>query len=397
MPRVLQIINRLNIGGPTYIAAYLTAYLDDEFETKLVAGMKDDSEESSDFIVREMGIEPVFIEHMHREINFTNDREAYRQIAQIIREFKPDIVHTHAAKAGTLGRLAAWRNKVPVILHTFHGHVFHSYFGPVKTRLFIYIERFLARISSGIIAISEEQKRELADVFTICAPDKVFVVPLGIDLGRFFERMDEKRASFRKTYHLADDTLAVGMIGRIVPVKNHTLFLQSWKKVLEQSTVKIHAFMIGDGEDREKIELLCTELGLIYNVGEENKLGATVTFTSWIMDIERGVAGMDIVALTSLNEGTPVSLIEAQAAGKPIVSTVVGGIANIVIPGKTALLSDSNDVEGFTTNLLALVSDPALRAGMQVEGPDFAQSKFGYQRLVKDTQVLYKELLKSKR
>jgi glycosyltransferase involved in cell wall biosynthesis len=187
------------------------------------------------------------------------------------------------------------------------------------------------------------------------------------------------------------------MIGRIVPVKNHTLFLQSWKKVLEQSTVKIHAFMIGDGEDREKIELLCTELGLIYNVGEENKLGATVTFTSWIMDIERGVAGMDIVALTSLNEGTPVSLIEAQAAGKPIVSTVVGGIANIVIPGKTALLSDSNDVEGFTTNLLALVSDPALRAGMQVEGPDFAQSKFGYQRLVKDTQVLYKELLKSKR
>ncbi len=396
MPRVLQIINRLNIGGPTYIAAYLTAYLDDEFETKLVAGMKDDSEESSDFIVREMGIEPVFIEHMHREINFKNDREAYRQIAQIIREFKPDIVHTHAAKAGTLGRLAAWRNKVPVILHTFHGHVFHSYFGPLKTRLFIYVERFLARISSGIIAISEEQKRELAGVFAICKPDKVFVVPLGIDLGRFFERMDEKRASFRKKYHLDDDTLAVGMIGRIVPVKNHRLFLRAWKKVLEQSTVKIHAFMIGDGEDREKMELLCTELRLIYNVGEENKPGATVTFTSWIMDIERGVAGMDIVALTSLNEGTPVSLIEAQAAGKPIVSTLVGGIANIVLPGKTALLAASNDVEGFTTNLLAIVNDPELRAAMQVEGPGFAQSKFGYQRLVKDTQVLYKALLKSK-
>ena len=141
MPKVLRIINRLNLGGPTYNAAYLTAFLGPEYETLLVAGVKDDTEESSEFIIRSLGIEPRYIENMEREINFSKDYHAYKQLDKIIKEFKPDIVHTHAAKAGTLGRIAAWRNKVPVILHTFHGHVFHSYFGPSKTRVFIEIER----------------------------------------------------------------------------------------------------------------------------------------------------------------------------------------------------------------------------------------------------------------
>ena len=182
MPRVLRIINRLNLGGPTYNAAYLTKYLAPEFETMLVAGMKDDSEESSEFIVESMGIEPFYIRSMQRELNFSKDSDAYKQISKIIKEFKPDIVHTHAAKAGTLGRIAAWNNKVPVILHTFHGHVFHSYFSPLKTKVFIGIEKVLASISTGIIAISEEQKIDLCETYKISSAKKTHIVPLGFKL-----------------------------------------------------------------------------------------------------------------------------------------------------------------------------------------------------------------------
>jgi glycosyltransferase involved in cell wall biosynthesis len=395
MPRVLQIINRLNLGGPTFIAGYLSAYMGDEFETQLIAGMKDDSEESSDFIVHNMGIEPVYIKSMKREISLKNDRAAYLEIDAIIKKFRPDIVHTHAAKAGTLGRLAAWRNNVPVALHTFHGHVFHGYFSPTKTRIFLEIERFLASKTAGIIAISEEQKRELVQDYSVTSNEKAFVIPLGLDLSKFSTDMDFKRKQFRDKYLMDDDTIAIGIIGRVVPIKNHQLFIDALKLVLEKTSKKIHAFIIGDGEDMQKTQQYCIDNQLTFNTPETNNPQAHLTFTSWILDIDRAVSGMDIIALTSLNEGTPVSLMEAQAAGKSIVSTNVGGIKDIVIEGETALLSTSENVEKFAENLLLLIENNELRQSMQNKGIKYAMEKFSYQRLISDTQNLYKQLLSS--
>ncbi|CAN5517634.1 glycosyltransferase family 4 protein [soil metagenome] len=396
MPRVLRIINRLNLGGPTYNAANLTAHLAPEFETVLMAGMKDDSEESSEFILEKAGIQPVYISNMKREIDVWNDREAYRQIVKFIRDFKPDIVHTHAAKAGTLGRIAAWRNKVPIVVHTFHGHVFHSYFSPTKTRVFLEIERMLAKISTGIIAISDDQKNDLGNIYKVCAPDKIKVIPLGFELERFSEAKLEKRKAFRAQYHLEEDTLAIGIIGRLVPVKNHALFIQAWKNVHASYPGKSHAFIIGDGEERQHLEALCTSAGINFETPEKEHPSAELTFTSWIHDIDRAMAGLDIIALTSFNEGTPVSLIEAQASGKAIVTTQVGGIGNAVIPGTTALLSPSGDVNAFSKNLSALMNNPELRGKMQESGPSFAVKKFGYERLIKDMREYYLDLLKIK-
>ena len=397
MPRVLQIINRLNLGGPTFIAGYLTAYLGEGYETMLLAGQKDDSEESSEFIVRNMGITPRYINNMRREINWKDDRIAYKEIDAIIKEFKPDIVHTHAAKAGTLGRLAAINNNVPVILHTFHGHVFEGYFGKLKTAVFLNIERYLAWKSSGIIAISNVQKNELSHKFKVAPDKKSFVIPLGIDLDKFQTNQGEKRTAFRAKYHMTDDTIAVGIIGRIVPIKNHQLFLDCWKEVLSKTTKKVHAFIIGDGEDRDVIFDYCKKSELGYNTGPEYNEQNTITFTSWIIDIEIAVAGLDIIALTSNNEGTPVSLIEAQAAGKAVVSTNVGGISDIVIEGKTALLSPKENREKFAKNLLELIENESLRSNMAGKSPGYAQDTFGYMKMVEKHRDLYSKLLSQKR
>jgi glycosyltransferase involved in cell wall biosynthesis len=397
MPRVLQIINRLNLGGPTFIAGYLTAYLGEGYETMLLAGQKDDSEESSEFIVRNMGITPRYIKNMRREINWKDDRIAYKEIDAIIKEFKPDVVHTHAAKAGTLGRLAAINNNVPVILHTFHGHVFEGYFGKLKTAVFLNIERYLAWKSSGIIAISNVQKEELSGKFKVAPEKKSFVIPLGIDLEKFQTNQAEKRNAFRKQYQISDDTIAVGIIGRIVPIKNHQLFLDCWKEILSKTTKKVHAFIIGDGEDRDVIFDYCKKLNLSFNTSSEYNDQNIVTFTSWIIDIDKPVAGLDIISLTSNNEGTPVSLIEAQAAGKAVVSTNVGGISDIVIEGETALLSPKENRLEFSKNLLELIENESIRNKMAGSSPSFAEASFGYMKMVENHRQLYSRLLSEKR
>ena len=397
MPRVLRIINRLNLGGPTFNAALLTKHLAPEYETLLVAGTKIDSEESSEFICQQMGINYIKLPEMSREISFSKDRSAYKKIKKIIADFKPDIVHTHAAKAGTLGRLAARSMKVPVIVHTFHGHVFHSYFNPLKTKLFLSIERYLAARSSAIVAISDFQKEELANVFHVCPPEKIKVIPLGFDLSRFWDDMDAKRASFRKQYFLEDDEIAVGVIGRLVPVKNHEMFLKVFHEVTKGTNKKVRGFIIGDGEELRPLLSTCRELNIDATYFPESPRKAALTFTSWMRDAERAMAGLDIVTLTSLNEGTPVSLIEAQAARKPIVSTNVGGIENVVIKNETAFLSESNDVKGFSNQLLSLIEDEALRIKMIQNSRQNVENKFHYSRLVKDVKLLYSQLLQNDR
>lgn len=393
MPKVLRIINRFNLGGPTYNAAYLTRYMCPEFHTLLVGGMKEETEENSEYIIRNLGIVPITIPEMHRSLNPIKDYVALRKLSEIMEDFKPDIVHTHASKAGALGRRAACRMKVPVIIHTFHGHVFDAYFSGIKSQMYQCIERNLAKKSSKIIALSEIQKNDLVNKYKICPEDKVRVIPLGLDLSRFRENMDEKRKQFRNDYLLDDDEIAIGIVGRIVPIKNHNLFLEGIKYVTERSGRKIRAFIIGDGEDKHKIVEKCRTLGLSTVDFTVEQRKALVTFTSWMKDVDCVNAGMDIISLTSFNEGTPVSLIEAQAAGKPVITTSVGGIGNIVIPEKTALLSDINLKGDFQEKLLTLVQDEDMRNNFSSAGWDFVNEKFSYNRLVGDMNKLYYELL----
>ncbi len=392
MPKVLRIINRLNLGGPTYNVAYLSKFMEPEFETLLVAGMKDDTEESSEFIVKQLDLHPVYIPEMYRELHPFRDYKSYYKLRKLIDEFKPDIVHTHAAKAGAVGRLAALHSGVPVICHTFHGHIFHSYFTPLKTRVFLEIERYLGKRTTAIITLSESQKKELTVDYNIAPPEKFAIIPLGFDLAKFTENRELKRKKFRTQYNIADDEIAIGIVGRLVPVKNHELFLQAVKIVAAKTTRKIRAFIIGDGENRQKIEALAMELNLKFD--NDNPFANNIlTFTSWIKEIDESNAAMDIIALTSNNEGTPVSLIEAQASGKPIVSTKVGGIENIVLENRTALLSNPRNLELFAENLLLLVEDDKLRAEMSHQGSDYVLKKFSYNRLCSDMANLYRQLL----
>ncbi|MER3464158.1 MAG: hypothetical protein C4329_06835 [Chitinophagaceae bacterium] len=361
MPRVLRIHNRLIVGGPVLNALYLTKYMQPDFETLLVVGEKEPHEKSAAYLADQLGIQYITISQMGRSINPVNDFSTYRELKKVIKSFKPDVVHTHAAKPGAVGRLAAANSNVPAIVHTYHGHVFHSYFNSLKTNFFINTERFLGTRSDAIIAISEGQKRELVEDFRIAPEQKFRVIQLGFDLNKFQTDQEAKRTKFRSEFGLADDEIAISIIGRLVPVKNHYLFLKALKHVLNHTSKKVKAFIIGDGDTRADLENVANEVGIKFSTQNDASHPHPLVFTSWRSDVDFINAGSDIICLTSFNEGTPVSLIEAQAANKPIVSTRVGGIGDIVAEGKTALLADVQDTETFCNHLLQLVEDDALR------------------------------------
>ena len=391
MTKILRILNRFNLGGPTYNVAYLTKYISKEYQTILIGGLKEDSEGSSEYILNNLGISYTIIPEIRREINLRRDFQALRKLIKIIQTEKPDIVHTHASKAGMLGRMAAIYCGVPYIFHTFHGHVFHSYFGKIKTSVFIVIERFLAKKSTAIIAISENQKYELGTLYKICPPEKIEVVPLGFDLRRFSEDTIAKRVTFRSKYNIAPDEIAIGIVGRLAKVKNHKLFIDAIALCNNKNKrEKIRAFIIGDGELRDELQMYCAEQNIPFNTNTDNEFNKLITFTSWIQNVDVAYAGLDIVALTSFNEGTPVSIIEAQASGKPIVSTNVGGISDIVKEGETALLSDLS-LEQFSEKLETLIKDKNLRETMGQNSHNFSGEKFSYERLCSDIEKVYKK------
>jgi len=395
MTRVLRIINRFNLGGPTYNAAYLTKYLDSKYETLLVGGAKDPTEANSDFIVHNLGIKPVIVPEMQRAISIQQDWIAYHKIKKIIKDFNPDIVHTHASKAGALGRLAAHHTGVPVILHTFHGHVFDAYFGSAQANVYKMVERVMAKYSTQIIAISEQQKDDLVNKYRICPAEKVEIIKLGFDLSKFQDNQEEKRTYFRQKYQIDDDEIAIAITGRLVPIKNHSMFVDVVKRVLIQTNKKVRFFIVGDGEERLNIEHKLMDNNIAFCDALKEITPKPVTFTSWQKDVDVVNAGVDVVVLTSLSEGTPVSLIEAQASNKPIVTTNVGGISNIVLPDKTALLAETDDSETFANHLLSIIENQQLRFEMSQYGWDFVRDKFHYTRLVNEMDALYTKLLEN--
>lgn len=388
MPKILRIINRFNLGGITYNVSYLSKYLPEEYETLLVGGPEEEGESSSLHITGSMGLKPVIIQDLNRDISPLKDYKAYKEIKRLIREFKPDIVHTHASKAGAIGRLAAISCKVPVIVHTFHGHVFHSYFDEFKTDIYKRIERYLAKRSSAIVTNSEKLKQELSEEFQIVNAEKIHVIPLGFDLEKFQKDKVEKRKEFRAKYKIKEDELVISIIGRLVPIKNHELFFDAIEHITKNSSKKIKVIIVGDGETRQYLESYLIEKHLVF-CSEADK-NCLFDFIGWQKDVDLVLAGSDIVALSSKNEGTPVSLIEAQAAGKFIVTTNVGGVKDILHPD-CGFVSETD--EEFKSFLLKAVEEHAILKQKAKAGVAFANERFSYKRLVNDMDTLYKKLL----
>lgn len=386
--KILRIINRFNIGGPTYNATFLTRFLSDEYDTLLIGGLPEEGEADSLHILEEYNVKPLLIKELQRTPNFKSDRLAYKKIKQIIQEYQPDIVHTHAAKAGALGRNAAKSCGVPVIVHTFHGHIFHSYFGKIKTRLFQFIEQRLAKKSTRIIAISETQKSELANEFHIAKASKIKVIPLGFDLHKFNNNSEINRKITREKFNIKDDEIAIALIGRLAPIKDHAFFLDVIESIQNQTNKSVRVFIVGDGEERDAIEKRIKE------IKQTDRF--RIEMTSWIKDIAAFNPGMDIICLTSKNEGTPVSLIEAQASNVAIISTDVGGVRDILIENETGFIVTKGAINEYTEKLLELIEDDKLRNSMAKKGWPFVKEKFHYSTLVRNVEDLYKELLNEK-
>ena len=380
--RILRVIARLNIGGPAIQAVCLTAELNSgDYRTMLAVGVVGKNEGDMSYLAEQQGVEPVVIQEMGREIHWWDDLIALKRLVKIIRNYKPDIVHTHTAKAGTLGRLAAVITKVPIRVHTFHGHVFDGYFSPRTTRFFIRIERLLAHYTHRIIAISQSQKKDLSARYHIAFPKRFSVVPLGLDLDRLL-CLSSNGAKGDSAFNLNPDDLVVSIIGRLVPIKNHQLFLSSARLLVQQFGANVRFLVVGDGELRSTLEQQTVQLGLSDHVH----------FVGWQADVTKVYQASDIVVLTSLNEGTPVSIIEAMAAAKPVVATAVGGVADVVANGNTGFIVPSNDVQALTDKILILLKNENLRYQFGQRARKQVAFQFSTKRLVRDMDSLYQEL-----
>ncbi len=380
--KVMHVIARLNIGGPAIHAILLAALLDKErFASTLVTGVEAEHEGNMLDFAETKGVAPVIVEELGRELNPVRDLSTLRRLRLLMRRIRPEIVHTHTAKAGAVGRVAARTCGVPVVVHTFHGHVFHGYFSRSKTRLFLAIERRLGRWSDAIITLSEQQRAEI-HAFGIAPLEKIHVIPLGFDLRPF---TDPRRGAFRREIGVADDEKLVGIVARLTPVKNHRLFLDAARLVAERDG-RARFVIVGDGELRDTIERQARELGLT----------GRITFTGWRNDLPQVYADLDVLTLTSLNEGTPVSLIEAMASGCPVVSTAVGGVVDMIRDSENGLLAPSGDAPAIARGILRLLEDSSLPAHVRENARAFALRTYGLERCLEDIQNLYARLLRAK-
>jgi glycosyltransferase involved in cell wall biosynthesis len=380
--KILRVIARLNIGGPAIQAIELSARLGyGAFETVLVSGVESPVEGNMLDLAARRGVRPVVLPGLGRSIRPGRDAATLVRLYRLIRRERPDIVHTHTAKAGTLGRLAARLARVPVVVHTFHGHVFRGYFSRPSTAAFIRIERFLGRFTDRIITLSPGLKVDLAGL-GIAPPEKIAVIPLGFDLAPF---LTSAGTEFRRELGVADEAKLVGIVGRLTPVKNHRLFLDVAAR-LAAARPDVFFVIVGDGELRRDLEKETVRLGL----------SKRTYFTGWRSDMPRVYSALDVVVLTSRNEGTPVTLIEAMAAGKPVVASRVGGVPDLIGPSDNGILADPSDASGFVGPLQSLIDDAALAEKMGEAGRRRVVKAYAIDRLVRDVTGLYLSLLRDK-
>lgn len=394
-PRLLIVLNRFVIGGQAVDTIPLAYMLQPYLEILILYGEKEKDEIEPRYLLNTYSaLQLRKIGYLRRSINPIIDFIAFIHLYKILIQFKPHIVHTHGAKSGFLGRLAAWIYNVPVIIHTFHGHFFHSYFSKGTSRLISLMERLIGKITTAAVALSETQKRELSEDFMIMPPSKISIIPLGFAFDKN-QTANLFRKTFRSKYGLKDQDVAIGIIGRIVPVKNHLFFIEVIKNILHNKNSNAAFFIIGDGELRLKIEDELSKQQLLFN-SEKITAVHRVVFTSWITNMYEVMNGLDIVTLTSLNEGTPLSIIESQFFSKPVVSTNVGGVKDTMQDGSTGFLVDKHDVNGFTKKLELLINDKDLRFKMGEAGYILATEKFPKEKEVSSTRDFYFSLLQKR-
>jgi glycosyltransferase involved in cell wall biosynthesis len=383
--RIARVIARLNVGGPARHVTWLSEALrEGEFETALVTGVVPPGEDDMSSYAVDRGISPVVIQEMSREIS-PRDVITIWRLFRFFRGFRPDISHTHTAKAGAAGRAAGllyrWTTRREVkLVHTYHGHIFHSYYGRAKTRLFLLIERLLARVTNVIIVLSDQQRREIHEVFRVGRPEQFRVVPLGIDFAELGDDAHSPSAAAG----------IIGIVGRLAPIKNHELFLRAAAQLRGVEGVRFAIF--GDGSERDRIERRIAELDLSDRVSLEGTRPASEIYRT-----------IDINALTSLNEGTPLTLIEGMVTGVPAISTAVGGVVDVlgeVIEHgqggyeirERGITAASNDAEGFAAGLRRLIEDAALRRTLVARGREFARATYSKERLIADIIRIYRTL-----
>ena len=398
---VVRIIARLNVGGPARHVVWLTEALnDEEFRTTLVTGTVPPGEDDMGDFARAHGVTPLIIREMSREISPRDVVTIWKAWRLLVRT-RPDVVHTHTAKAGTVGRVAGllYKYVTPSILigrprrcrfiHTYHGHIFHSYYGRAKTRLFLAIERMLSRLNTDrIIVISEQQLGELRDTFRVGRPDQFRVIPLGVNLDEVRGTEAEGR-TLRAHLGIGPDEIVVGIVGRLTPIKNHELFLRVAARIGDRARMVIY----GDGAERAALEQRAAALQLT-NVVFAGTQPAPAIYAS-----------LDIAALTSRNEGTPLTLIEAMANAIPVISTAVGGVVDLLGAVEEAgppydlrqrgITVASDDEAGFTAGLLRLIDDAALRRRFASRGEEFVTGHYSKERLVDDIKHLVREVTSS--
>jgi glycosyltransferase involved in cell wall biosynthesis len=379
---VLRVIARLNIGGPAIHATLLTSRLDpSRFASTLVAGTEEASE-GNYLALHGRHTEVEVIPDLGREIRPLRDVRTLWRLVRLMRRVRPHIVHTHTAKAGAVGRLAATLSGVPVVVHTFHGHVLRGYFSPAKTAVYRAIERGLATRSDRLLTVTDRVRDELLG-HGVGRLGQYRTVSLGFDLDPLL-RAGERRGELRRELALGDAPL-VGIVARLVPIKAHEVFLAAAARV-RIAQPRVRFLVVGDGECRQALEARADALGL----------RDAVLFLGWRADLGRLYADLDVVALTSRNEGSPVALIEAMAAGVPVVSTAVGGVADVVSHDTPGLLAAMDDDAASAGHLEALLADRARAAEMGRRGRERVAATYGVERLVAEIEALYEELLREK-
>lgn len=383
--RVLRVIARMNVGGPSLHVSYLTRDLDERgYDTTLVAGRVGEEEGSMSYVAEELGVDPLYVPELQRAISVAPDFGAVRRLRALIKEIRPDILHTHTAKAGAVGRTAAMlagRDRPRVVVHTFHGHVLRGYFDPTVARMFLQVERALAHVSDALIAVSPQVRDDLVQL-GVAPAKRIAVIRLGLDLERRTHASPGARTRIREQLGIPDNRFVVGWLGRMTEIKRADDLIRALAQA-HAGGMEADLLLVGDGPLRRALTDLATELGVLPHCH----------FTGYRADVGDIYAAIDAFSLTSANEGTPATIIEAQAAGLPVVSTDVGGVGDIVRDGQSGLLVEAGDVAGVAEGLARLAEDAGLRRRFGEYGRSVVAPRYTVPRLVDDVDRLYKSLL----